>query len=156
MRVLPTEFKNCKKLMRQIAARDRLEFEEVISETWSYLSEGKHIDADTTMSAVSSRLRRLNHFEHRTISDTLLTHDTVDERNVDPLDLLIKREMKQQVKDFISANFGGSEDAALAHFGDTKALADYLCVTRRRAQQIIKKWKKSGHLSAVEDVRGDE
>lgn len=157
MHLLPPEFANKTKRLRSIAHFSGLETGEIISAIWIYLQDQEQdqqtIDANAIIKKVSSDLYRKNHYdvsilrdnitheaEHLWFGDLTQTDKTSDEML---LDVLIKYEQKQQVDDSLYANFGGSVDAALAYYGDTKVLSERLKVTRRLAQQIIKKRRET-------------
>ena len=154
MRFLPQEFINKSRWIDRIAHFSNLEKEEVISAILIYLQEHAKNGrtADEVIKSVGSEIRRKNHYDINIARDPTEDDDDGAEHlslfdlsqkdrisDLTPLDLLIKYEQKQQVDKFLNDNFGGSEDAALAHFGDTKALSELLNVSRRRAQQIIQK-----------------
>lgn len=160
MHILPSELQYCSKFMRLIAYRDRLQLDEVIIAKLVYVAECKHINKGVALSAVSSRLCRLSHYERRTITDTRIPWDLCDDRNQGPLDLLIKYEQKQHVDDLIYTILCGRENADIRYLGDAKALTEQLHVSRRRAQKIIKKWKDDGNqrgfVGTIGENWGDE
>jgi hypothetical protein len=161
MHFLPQDFHSKRSKLQSIANYSNLELGEVISAVWIKLHDHAQSKteteptADDIIKSVGSEIRRKNHYdvsvardpaaddeegaEHLSLFD-LSQKDKISD--LTPLDLLLKYEQKQQVDKFINDNFGGSGDAALAHFGDTKALSELLHVSRRRAQQIVKKRKE--------------
>lgn len=174
MRFLPQGFHSKTSKLSSIAFYSNLELVEVVSAIWIYLQDHRAIEktADEVIKTVGEELYRKNHYDVRTVlveeddekgAKHLSLFDLSQKDKISdltPLDLLLKYEQKQQVNDFINANFGGSEDAALAHFGDTKALSELLHVSRRRAQQIIKKRRDENKqidlFDGVSDSGGDE
>ncbi len=174
MHLLPPEFRNKSRTFSSIARYSNLEYGEVISAIWVYLQDHAQdhqtIDANAIIKKVSSELRRKNHYdvkiardktnaaddgaEHLSLFD-LSQKDKINHET--PLDILLKLEQRQRVDEFIKNNFGGSEDAARAHFGDTKELSERLKITRRRAQQIIKKRNETaGQLDLFDIIGGDK
>lgn len=175
MHLLPCYLPNEQKIY-SIARSSKLKRAEVISALWICLQDHTRMfkTPDEIFKTVRNELYRKNHYdikiarnratdyeegaEHLSLFD-LAHKDRINFQT--PLNLLIKYEQKQQVDDFVNANFGGSKDAALATFGDTKALSELLSVTRRRAQQIITKRREENDQidlfgSSNSDVEGDE
>ena len=153
MHLLPQDFLDKASKIQSIANYSNLELGGVISAVLIYLQgHAQQRTADKVIKSVGSEIRRKNHYDINIARDPTEDDDDGAEHlslfdlsqkdrisDLTPLDLLIKYEQKQQVDKFLNDNFGGSEDAALAHFGDTKALSELLNVSRRRAQQIIQK-----------------
>lgn len=162
MHFLPPEFRDKASKLHKVTFYSNLEIVEVVSAVWICLQD--HTTADKTADEViktdGRELYRKNHFEVKVAHD-----DKYDEEEADhlfvfdlgnngtisdhtPRDILLQEEQKQQVRDYINANYGGNIDSAMAHFGDTKTLSEMLALTRKRAQQIIKERIESNQIDS--------
>lgn len=173
MHLLPQDFLDKASKIQSIANYSNLELGGVISAVLIYLQgHAQQRTADKVIKSVGSEIRRKNHYDINIARDPVADNEEGAEHisladlsrkdkisDITPLDLLIKYEQKQQVDDFINSNFGWSEDAALGYFGDSKALSELLNVSRRRAQQLIRKRRDENNqidlFGANNDINND-